>query len=56
MTILGRSIIILIGIILIFIGLANIWDDARVLTYDLTAIFLGIGFVVLGFLLRRLNK
>ena len=26
----------------------NIWDDSRVLVYDLTAIFAGIGFIVIS--------
>ena len=36
------------GVLLLINGVGNIVDDARVLTYDLTAIFTGIGFVALS--------
>lgn len=37
-----------VGILRLLIGFGNIWDDARVLVYDLTAIFAGIGFIILS--------
>jgi hypothetical protein len=41
-------LLVLIGLLLCLNGAANIIDDARVLTYDLTSILAGIGFLVLG--------
>jgi ABC-type transport system involved in multi-copper enzyme maturation permease subunit len=38
----------IIGILLLLNGFGNIVDDARVLTYDVTSILSGIGFIVLG--------
>lgn len=38
----------IIGILLLINGVGNIVDDARVLTYDITSILAGIGFIVLG--------
>lgn len=43
-----RIVLIIIGILLLLNGLANIIDDARVLTYDITSILSGIGFIILG--------
>ena len=40
--------LIVIGILLLFVGFGNIVDDSRVLTYDITAILSGIGFVILS--------
>ncbi len=41
-----RIALLVIGVLLIINGLLNIWDDARVLTYDITSILAGIGFVI----------
>jgi hypothetical protein len=43
----ARLIVLGMGILLLLLGFGNIWDDSRVLVYDLTAIFAGIGFIVL---------
>ncbi|MBC8377564.1 MAG: hypothetical protein H8E62_00155 [Planctomycetes bacterium] len=40
--------IIVIGILLVGNGIANIFDDARVLTYDITSILAGLGFLVMS--------
>jgi hypothetical protein len=48
MTSLLKIMVIVIGIILMAIGALNIWDDARVFTYDLTSLFAGLGFILLG--------
>jgi len=41
----ARWIVLTMGILLLLLGFGNIWDDSRVLVYDLTAIFAGIGFI-----------
>lgn len=41
-----RISLVVIGILLLLNGIANIVDDSRVLTYDLTSILSGIGFIV----------
>ena len=43
-----KILLIVIGLLLVFNGLANMVDDARVLTYDLTSILAGIGFIAVG--------
>ena len=43
-----RIALLVIGILLLLNGFANIIDDARVLTYDITSILSGIGFVFLS--------
>jgi len=47
-----KVLVILIGFILLANGVLNIWDDARVLTYDLTSVFSGLGFIILGIFLK----
>lgn len=42
-------IIIIIGILLVLNGLANIFDDSRILTYDITSILSGVGFIIVSF-------
>ena len=37
-----------IGVLLILNGGANIIDDNRVLTYDITSILAGVGFILLS--------
>ncbi|HLV31311.1 MAG TPA: hypothetical protein VKY57_07070 [Chitinispirillaceae bacterium] len=39
---------IVIGLLLIINGAGNIIDDSRVLTYDITSVFSGLGFFLLG--------
>ena len=41
-----RILLTVVGVLLILNGLGNIWDDSRVLTYDITSILAGIGFVL----------
>jgi hypothetical protein len=36
----------IIGVLLLLNGLGNIADDARVLTYDITSVLAGIGFII----------
>ncbi len=43
-----KLILLIIGILLLLIGLGNIWDDSRILVYDLTAIISGIGFIIIS--------
>lgn len=43
-----KLVILIIGILLVINGLANIVDDARVLTYDITSILSGIGFILVS--------
>jgi len=40
--------LMVIGILLLINGVGNIIDDSRVLTYDITSILSGIGFVIVG--------
>jgi len=44
----ARITLLIIGIVLLILGFGNIWDDSRVLVYDLTAIIAGIGFIVVS--------
>jgi len=41
-------LILIVGVLLVLNGFANIVDDARVLTYDITSILSGLGFVLLS--------
>lgn len=45
---LSKTILLVVGTLLLINGLANVVDDARVLTYDITSILAGIGFLTLG--------
>lgn len=44
-----RVLLLVIGSLLVLNGLGNIVDDSRVLTYDITSILAGIGFVLSSF-------
>ena len=44
----AKIILVVIGILLLILGFGNIWDDSRVLVYDLTAILSGIGFITIS--------
>lgn len=44
----AKIVLVIIGVILFLLGFGNIWDDSQVLVYDLTAIFAGIGFIIIG--------
>lgn len=39
---------LVIGILLLLNGIGNIIDDSRVLTYDITSIIAGIGFIIIS--------
>ena len=43
-----KAILLITGLLLLFNGLGNIIDDARVLTYDITSILAGIGFLAVS--------
>lgn len=43
-----KLILFIVGILLLILGFGNIWDDSRVLVYDLTAILAGIGFIIIS--------
>lgn len=43
-----KLLVLIIGILLVINGIANIIDDARVLTYDISSILSGIGFILLS--------
>ena len=38
----------ILGVLLLLNGLGNIVDDARVLTYDITSVLTGIGFIIVS--------
>ncbi len=40
--------IILIGVLLMINGLINIMDDSRILTFDITSMLAGLGFVLVS--------
>ena len=40
--------LVVIGVLLILNGVANIIDDSRILTYDITSIIAGIGFIIVS--------
>jgi len=42
------NVLMIIGIILLINGVGNIIDDARVLTYDISSILTGIGFIIIS--------
>ena len=43
----------IISVLLILNGLLNIWDDARVLVYDITSILSGAGFFIVSLSLYK---
>lgn len=40
--------LIVIGILLLINGIGNIIDDSRILTYDITSILSGVGFILIS--------
>lgn len=44
----NNVLLLIVGVLLVLNGLANIVDDARVLTYDITSILSGLGFVIIS--------
>ena len=43
-----NTALLIIGILLLVNGIANIVDDSRVLTYDITSILSGTGFILVS--------
>jgi len=43
-----RILILVIGVLLVVNGIGDIVDDSRILTYDLTSIFSGVGFIIVS--------
>jgi ABC-type transport system involved in multi-copper enzyme maturation permease subunit len=41
-------LLLIVGILLILNGFGNIVDDSRVLTYDITSILSGLGFIIVS--------
>ena len=41
-----KILILVIGVLLVVNGIGNIVDDSRILTYDLTSILSGVGFIL----------
>jgi len=48
-----KVLLIIIGVLLLITGIGNIIDDSRVLTYDITSILSGIGFIILTISKKR---
>ncbi len=51
----ARTTLLVLGILLLLLGFGNILDDSRVLVYDLTAVFAGLGFIVISRSMRYDN-
>ena len=43
-----KILIFVIGVLLVLNGIGNIVDDSRILTYDLTSILSGVGFILIS--------
>jgi len=43
-----KFLLLIVASLLVFNGLLNIFDDGRVLTYDIASILSGIGFIIIG--------
>ena len=43
-----KIILLIVGILLVLNGIGNIIDDSRVLTYDITSVLSGIGFILVS--------
>lgn len=43
-----KVLLIIIGALLLLNGIGNIIDDSRVLTYDISSILSGIGFIIVA--------
>ena len=48
MNIMKNWLILLVGVLLLINGFGNIVDDSRVLTYDITSVLSGLGFVLIS--------
>lgn len=49
-----KTILTIIGVLLIFNGLINISDNGIILAYDITSILSGIGFILITIYLRKI--
>lgn len=49
-----KILLIVIGALLLVNGIGNIIDDSRVLTYDITSVLSGIGFIILAISNKRI--
>lgn len=49
----AKILLIVVAILLVLNGLLNIFDDGMVLTYDIASILSGIGFAIVGYVLRK---
>jgi ABC-type transport system involved in multi-copper enzyme maturation permease subunit len=45
--------LIAIGALLLLNGVGNMLDDSRILTYDITSVLAGVGFVLIGLSNKR---
>ena len=43
-----KILLTIIGILLLLNGFGNIIDDSRILTYDITSILAGVGFIIVS--------
>jgi ABC-type transport system involved in multi-copper enzyme maturation permease subunit len=48
-----QKTLMVIGILLFLNGILNIIDDSRVLTYDITSVLSGFGFMIIGAFYKR---
>jgi hypothetical protein len=44
----AKRLLLMLGLLLLILGFGNILDDSRVRVYDLTAIFSGIGLIIIS--------
>ncbi len=44
----SKNLLLILGLALLLNGIGNIIDDSRVLTYDISSILSGIGFIVIA--------
>ena len=49
----SNKILLLVGILLVLNGILNIFDDGRVLVYDITSVLSGIGFVIVSKIIKK---
>jgi len=49
----AKILLFIVAVFLVLNGLLNIIDDGMVRTYDIASILSGIGFTVVGYILRK---
>lgn len=49
----AKVLLLIVATLLVLNGLLNIFDDGMVRTYDIASILSGIGFVIVGLILRK---